>query len=102
MARRIMMSLSGFTNHLKQKFGTTDALNKAWGLNYWGEDVNGWENLPTRDNTISTGYKLEWSRWSQMRVTDFLVVAGGDRARVPAARPVCHHGLWRDRAARCG
>jgi beta-galactosidase len=28
--------------------------------------------MPTRDDTISTGYKLEWSRWSQMRVTDFL------------------------------
>ena len=28
--------------------------------------------MPTRDNAISTGYKLEWSRLQQMRVTDFL------------------------------
>ncbi len=62
----------GFVNHLKKKFVTTDALNKAWFLNYWGEDVNGWENMPTRDNATSTSYKLEWSRWQQMRVTDYL------------------------------
>ncbi len=63
---------AGFVDHLKQKFGTTDNLNKAWLLNYWGQDVNGWENMPTRDATISTGYKLEWSRWEQMRVTNYL------------------------------
>ena len=34
--------------------------------------MNTWEDLPTRDSAQSTGYKLEWSRWSQMRVTDFL------------------------------
>ncbi|HEU5403441.1 MAG TPA: beta-galactosidase [Terriglobales bacterium] len=62
----------GFVNHLKKKFGTTDNLNKAWFLNYWGQDVNGWENMPTRDNATSTSYKLEWSRWDQMRVTDYL------------------------------
>jgi len=62
----------GFVNHLKQKFVTTDNLNKAWGLNYWGQDVNGWENMPTRDSTNNTGYKLEWSRWEQMRVTNYL------------------------------
>lgn len=63
---------TGFVNHLKQKFGTTDNLNKAWFLNYWGEDANGWENMPTRDNATSTSYKLEWSRWGQMRVTNDL------------------------------
>ena len=62
----------GFQNHLREKFGTTEALNKAWLLNYWGEDVNKWEDLPTRDSATSTGYKLEWSRWQQMRTTDYL------------------------------
>ena len=63
---------AGFVEHLKKKFGTTDALNKAWFLNYWGEDVNDWADMPTRDNATSTSYKLEWSRWQQMRVTNFL------------------------------
>ena len=63
---------TGFVNHLKQKFGTTDALNKAWFLNYWGEDVNGWENMPIPDRATSTSYKLEWSRWEQLRVADYL------------------------------
>ncbi len=62
----------GFVNHLKEKFVTPENLNKAWFLNYWGEDVNSWEDLPTRDSAQSTGYKLEWSRWEQMRVTRFL------------------------------
>ncbi|CAN5575035.1 beta-galactosidase [soil metagenome] len=62
----------GFVNHLKKKFVTTDALNKAWFLNYWGQDVNDWKDMPTRDRATSTSYKLEWSRWQQMRVTDYL------------------------------
>ena len=63
---------AGFVEHLKQKFGTTDALNKAWFLNYWGQDVNDWADMPTRDNATSTSYKLEWSRYAQERVTRFL------------------------------
>jgi beta-galactosidase len=62
----------GFQHYLEKKFGTPDALSKAWFLNYWGENIHTWEDLPTRDGAQSTGYKLEWSRWSQMRVTDFL------------------------------
>jgi beta-galactosidase len=62
----------GFQHYLEKKFITPEALSKAWFLNYWGENLHTWEDLPTRDGTISTGYKLEWTRWSQMRVTDFL------------------------------
>lgn len=62
----------GFVEHLKRKFGTTDALNKAWFLNYWGQDVNDWADMPTRDDATSTGYKLEWTRWEQMRVASYV------------------------------
>jgi beta-galactosidase len=62
----------GFQHYLEKKFGTPEALSKAWFLNYWGENLHTWEDLPSRDGTISTGYKLEWTRWSQMRVTDYL------------------------------
>jgi beta-galactosidase len=62
----------GFQHHLEKKFGTPENLSKAWYLNYWGENLHTWEDLPTRDAAQSTGYKLEWTRWSQMRVTDFL------------------------------
>jgi beta-galactosidase len=62
----------GFQHYLEKKFVTPEALSKAWFLNYWGENLHTWEDLPTRNGAQSTGYKLEWSRWSQMRVTDFL------------------------------
>ncbi len=63
---------AGFVNHLREKFGTVQNLNKAWLLNYWGQDVDKWEDMPSRDDAQSTGYKLEWSRWQQMRVTNYL------------------------------
>jgi len=64
--------VAGFVEHLKKKFGTPEALNKAWFLNYWGQDVNDWADMPTRDNASNPSYKLEWSRWQQIRVTNFL------------------------------
>jgi beta-galactosidase len=61
-----------FQHHLEKKFRTPENLSKAWFLNYWGQDLHSWTDLPRPDGAQSTGYKLEWSRWGQMRVTDFL------------------------------
>lgn len=63
---------AGFRQYLQKKYGTPEALSKAWFLNYWGQNIHKWEDLPRPDGAQSTGYKLEWSRWSQMRVTNFL------------------------------
>jgi beta-galactosidase len=61
-----------FQHYLEKKFGTPEKLSQAWLLNYWGQNLHSWTDLPRPDGAQSTGYKLEWSRWNQMRVTDFL------------------------------
>ena len=63
---------AGFAAYLKSQFGTPEAMNKAWFLNYWGQDVYHWENMPTRDDATSTSYKLAWTRYAQIRVTRYL------------------------------
>jgi len=63
---------TGFQEYLKAKFKTVDELNKIWGLNYWGQRLNDWTELPVRDGIISPGWKLEWERYQQWLTTDFL------------------------------
>jgi beta-galactosidase len=62
----------GFKKHLQEKFQTVDELNKLWGLNYWGQRLNNWDELPARDGILNPGWKLEWERYSQWETTDFL------------------------------
>jgi beta-galactosidase len=62
----------GFKNYLQAKFKSVDELNKDWGLNYWGQRLNDWSELPPRDGIINPGWKLEWERYSQWLTTDFL------------------------------
>ena len=81
----------GFVDHLKQKFGTTDGLNKAWFLNYWGQDVNGWENVSIADRATSTSsLKLEWSRWRATPGRRLPKLAGRARAPASPSRSVRH------------
>jgi beta-galactosidase len=62
----------GFVNHVKGKYKTLDSLNKNWGLNYWGMNINSWEEFPTRDGATNPSYKLEWERYKRKIVADFL------------------------------
>lgn len=68
---------AGFENYLKAKFKTVEVLNQVWGLNYWGQRMNDWSELPPRDGIINPGWKLEWERYSQWLTTDFLAWQAG-------------------------
>jgi len=62
----------GFVDYMKDKYKTTDTLNKLWGLNYWGMTLNGWDEFPTRQNATNPSYKLEWDMYNQKVAADYL------------------------------
>ena len=66
-----------FVDYLKKKFGTTENLNKIWGLNYWGMTMNGWDEFPEKDGVTNTAYKLEWERFKRKTVADYLTWQAG-------------------------
>jgi len=63
---------AGFVKYLQNKFQTVDQLNKVWGLNYWGQRLNDWSEIPPEAGIINPGWKLEWERYQQWMTTDFL------------------------------
>jgi beta-galactosidase len=63
---------AAFLERLKQKYKTPETINKIWGLTYWGQLVDKWEDLPPRDGILNPGYKLEWENFQHDIVTDYL------------------------------
>ncbi len=61
-----------FVNYIKNRFKTTENLNKIWGLNYWGMTISDWSEFPPRDGVTNTAYKLEWERFKRKAVADYL------------------------------
>jgi beta-galactosidase len=68
---------AAFRERLRLKFVTPEALNRAWGLNYWGQRVNSFDEVPPRDGALNPGYKLEWERFGQDIVTEFIAWQAG-------------------------
>lgn len=63
---------AAFLERLKQKYKTPRTLNRIWGLTYWGQMVDSWEDLPPRDGILNPGYKLEWENFQHDVVTHYL------------------------------
>ncbi len=63
----------GFRNYVKDKFGgDLNLLTKEWGMNYWGMNINTWEEFYERDGVTNPSYKNEWERYNRKQIADFL------------------------------
>ena len=63
---------AAFLERLKKQYKTPENINKVWGLAYWGQLMDKWEDLPPRDGILNPGYKLEWENFQHDVVTDYL------------------------------
>jgi beta-galactosidase len=68
---------AAFVERLKHKYQTPQTLNKIWGLAYWGQLVDSWDDLPPRDGILNPGYKLEWENFQHDVITDYLAWQAG-------------------------
>lgn len=61
-----------FVEYLKEKFVTTDALNRAFGLTYWSNRINNWDDFPDVRGTINASLGAEFKKFQRQLVTEFL------------------------------
>ena len=64
---------AAFVEYLKEKFdGSTDAMNAAFGLDYWSNRVNDWDDFPDVRGTINQSLAAEFCKFQRSLVTKFL------------------------------
>ena len=61
-----------FVEYLKEKFRTTDNLNKAFNLAYWSNSVHRWEDFPDVRGTINGGLAGEFEKFQRKLAADYL------------------------------
>ncbi|MBL7815598.1 MAG: beta-galactosidase [Saprospiraceae bacterium] len=65
-----------FVAYMKNKFQTLDAINKAFGLDYWSNRINHWDDFPVVNGTfnasINASLNAEFSKFQRQLVTNFL------------------------------
>lgn len=61
-----------FVGYMKKKFGSLDSINRAFGLDYWSNRINAWEDFPSMTGSINASQNAEFQKFQRKMVTDFL------------------------------
>ena len=66
-----------FVAAMKQKFPSLDSLNRAYGLDYWSNRINNWDDFPSMVGTINASLSAEFANFQRQLVTDYLAWQAG-------------------------
>ncbi len=61
-----------FVQYMKTEFKTLDNINKIYGLDYWSNRINNWDDFPSVNGSINASLKSEFAKFQRKLVTDFL------------------------------
>lgn len=61
-----------FVKYMRNKFSSLDELNKEFGLDYWSNRINSWEDFPSVVGTINGSLGAEFAKFQRQIVTNFL------------------------------
>ncbi|AZK49176.1 beta-galactosidase [Paenibacillus lentus] len=61
-----------FVKYMREKFGAVEKVNEEFGLAYWSNRINSWEDFPSVVGTINGSLGAEFARFQRKLVTDFL------------------------------
>ena len=61
-----------FVQHMKTKFKTLDNINKIFGLDYWSNRINNWDDFPSVNGSINASLRSEFEKFQRQLVTDYL------------------------------
>src|SRR5678815_4614109 len=61
-----------FVEYMKEKYESLDSINKTFGLDYWSNRINSWEEFPSMVGTINASLSTEFAKFQRKLVTDYL------------------------------
>lgn len=61
-----------FVTYMKEKYPSLDSLNKIFGLDYWSNRINNWNDFPSVNGSINASLNAEFAKFQRLLVTDYL------------------------------